>query len=113
MGDGKRQHLHRSNIQQRLPSKIKRMFSDFETLMDPSRNHRNYRSTLTKLTPPIILFMPLLLKGEFSSKEFRFQLSFSSSADLTFTHEGNKTYSVDGLVNFEKMVRFLFLCSDQ
>jgi Rap guanine nucleotide exchange factor 4 len=41
------------------------MFSEFETLMDPSRNHRVYRSTLTKLTPPIILFMPLLLKGLF------------------------------------------------
>jgi Rap guanine nucleotide exchange factor 4 len=39
------------------------MFSEFETLMDPSRNHRVYRTTLTKLTPPIILFMPLLLKG--------------------------------------------------
>lgn len=39
------------------------MFSEFETLMDPSRNHRVYRSTLTKLTPPTILFMPLLLKG--------------------------------------------------
>jgi Rap guanine nucleotide exchange factor 4 len=41
------------------------MFSEFETLMDPSRNHRVYRSTVTKLTPPIILFMPLLLKGLF------------------------------------------------
>ncbi|CAF1636574.1 unnamed protein product [Didymodactylos carnosus] len=60
------------------------MFSEFEALMDPSRNHRSYRSSLTKLTPPIILFMPLLLK------------------DMTFTHEGNKTY-FEGLVNFEKM----------
>ena len=39
------------------------MFSEFETLMDPSRNHRLYRLRLTKLTPPIILFMPLLQKG--------------------------------------------------
>lgn len=37
-----------------------------------------------KLQPPVIPFMPLLLK------------------DMTFAHEGNKT-SVDGLVNFEKM----------
>ena len=66
------------------------MFSEFETLMDPSRNHRVYRSTLTRLTPPIILFMPLLLK------------------DLTFTHEGNKTYLLEGLVNFEKMVTIVF-----
>ena len=61
------------------------MFADFETLMDPSRNHRVYRLFVSKLTPPIIPFMPLLMK------------------DLTFTHDGNKTY-FDGLVNFEKMV---------
>ncbi|CAF0731178.1 unnamed protein product [Rotaria sordida] len=86
---------------ERLPSKIKRMFSEFETLMDPSRNHRVYRSTLTKLTPPTILFMPLLLK------------------DLTFIHEGNKTYLIEGLVNFEKMrmlshtTRTLKICRSQ
>ncbi|CAF1204041.1 unnamed protein product [Adineta steineri] len=86
---------------ERLPSKIKRMFSEFETLMDPSRNHRVYRSTLTKMTPPIILFMPLLLK------------------DLTFIHEGNKTYLIEGLVNFEKMrmlshtMRTMKICRSQ
>lgn len=37
-----------------------------------------------KLQPPVVPFMPLLLK------------------DMTFAHEGNKT-SLDGLVNFEKM----------
>lgn len=36
------------------------------------------------MQPPVIPFMPLLLK------------------DMTFAHEGNKT-SLDGLVNFEKM----------
>ena len=30
-------------------------------------------------------------------------LSSISISDMTFTHEGNKTY-FDGLVNFEKMV---------
>ncbi|CAF0983431.1 unnamed protein product [Rotaria sordida] len=86
---------------ERLPNKIKRMFSEFETLMDPSRNHRIYRSTLTKLTPPIILFMPLLIK------------------DLTFIHEGSKTYLNEGLVNFEKMrmlshtMRTMKICRSQ
>ncbi|CAF3762344.1 unnamed protein product [Rotaria sp. Silwood1] len=86
---------------ERLPSKIKRMFSEFETLMDPSRNHRVYRSTLTKLTAPIILFMPLLIK------------------DLTFIHEGSKTYLNEGLVNFEKMrmlshtMRTMKICRSQ
>uniref|UniRef100_A0AAY4CGU4 Rap guanine nucleotide exchange factor 3-like n=1 Tax=Denticeps clupeoides TaxID=299321 RepID=A0AAY4CGU4_9TELE len=53
---------------------------------DPSRNHRAYRLTVAKLNTPYIPFMPLLLK------------------DVTFTHEGNKTYT-DSLVNFEKMVQ--------
>lgn len=35
--------------------------------MDPSRNHRVYRSTLAKMTPPTILFMPLLQKGSFGA----------------------------------------------
>ncbi|XP_027534342.1 rap guanine nucleotide exchange factor 4 isoform X2 [Neopelma chrysocephalum] len=54
------------------------------TWEDPSRNHRAYRLTVAKLDPPIIPFMPLLIK------------------DMTFTHEGNKTFT-DNLVNFEKM----------
>ncbi|KAL0626232.1 Rap guanine nucleotide exchange factor 4, partial [Plecturocebus cupreus] len=53
-------------------------------LQDPSRNHRAYRLTVAKLEPPLIPFMPLLIK------------------DMTFTHEGNKTF-IDNLVNFEKM----------
>jgi len=84
------------------------MFSEFETLMDPSRNHRVYRSTLTKLTPPIILFMPLLLKGLLEISYGLFFSIFDFYLDLTFTHEGNKTYLVEGLVNFEKMVKIIF-----
>lgn len=68
----------------RLPNKLKRTFADFEALIDPSRNHRRYRLTVAKMVPPIIPFMPLLLK------------------DMTFSHEGNKTY-MEGLLNFEKM----------
>ncbi|XP_052240015.1 rap guanine nucleotide exchange factor 4-like isoform X2 [Dreissena polymorpha] len=73
-----------SQTWEKLPGKFKKMFADFETLMDPSRNHRVYRFSVAKMSPPIIPFMPLLMK------------------DMTFTHEGNKTY-FDGLVNFEKM----------
>ncbi|GAB5573697.1 rap guanine nucleotide exchange factor 4 isoform X4 [Prionailurus iriomotensis] len=64
---------------------------------DPSWNHRVYRLALTKLSPPIIPFMPLLLK------------------DMTFIHEGNHTL-VENLINFEKMrmmaraVRMLHHC---
>uniref|UniRef100_A0A9J8A0W2 Rap guanine nucleotide exchange factor (GEF) 3 n=1 Tax=Cyprinus carpio carpio TaxID=630221 RepID=A0A9J8A0W2_CYPCA len=73
---------------ERLPNKTKRIYCAYERLMDPSRNHRAYRLTVAKLSPPYIPFMPLLLK------------------DMTFIHEGNKNYT-DKLVNFEKMVRVL------
>ncbi|KAJ8016880.1 hypothetical protein DPEC_G00011940 [Dallia pectoralis] len=69
---------------ERVPSKTKRVYYAYERLMDPSRNHRSYRLTVAKLSPPYIPFMPLLLK------------------DMTFIHEGNKNY-LEKLVNFEKM----------
>uniref|UniRef100_A0A673ALJ4 Rap guanine nucleotide exchange factor 4 n=1 Tax=Sphaeramia orbicularis TaxID=375764 RepID=A0A673ALJ4_9TELE len=72
-----------SQTWEKLPSKFKKFYVEFENLMDPSRNHRAYRLTVAKLEPPIIPFMPLLIK------------------DMTFTHEGNKTF-IDNLVNFEK-----------
>uniref|UniRef100_A0A8C9W1N6 Rap guanine nucleotide exchange factor 4 n=1 Tax=Scleropages formosus TaxID=113540 RepID=A0A8C9W1N6_SCLFO len=89
-----------SQTWERLPSKFKKFFAEFESLMDPSRNHRAYRLTVAKLDPPIIPFMPLLIK------------------DMTFTHEGNKTF-IDSLVNFEKMrmiaktVRIVRYCRSQ
>uniref|UniRef100_A0A3P8Z496 Rap guanine nucleotide exchange factor 4 n=1 Tax=Esox lucius TaxID=8010 RepID=A0A3P8Z496_ESOLU len=73
-----------SQTWEKLPSKFRKFYSEFESLMDPSRNHRVYRLTVAKLDPPIIPFMPLLIK------------------DMTFTHDGNKTFT-DSLVNFEKM----------
>lgn len=36
----------------------------FVSLKDPSRNHRAYRLTVAKLEPPLIPFMPLLIKGK-------------------------------------------------
>uniref|UniRef100_A0A7E4V9N5 Rap-GAP domain-containing protein n=1 Tax=Panagrellus redivivus TaxID=6233 RepID=A0A7E4V9N5_PANRE len=73
-----------SSVWDKLSAKMRRQYAEFETLLDPSRNHRAYRMLIAKMTPPIIPFVPLLLK------------------DLTFMHEGNKTYFA-GLVNFEKM----------
>ncbi|XP_078795439.1 rap guanine nucleotide exchange factor 4 isoform X2 [Oryzias latipes] len=73
-----------SQTWEKLPSKFKKFYGEFENLMDPSRNHRSYRLIFSKLEPPVIPFMPLLIK------------------DMTFTHEGNKTF-IDNLVNFEKM----------
>ncbi|PWA25340.1 hypothetical protein CCH79_00005163 [Gambusia affinis] len=51
-----------SQTWEKLPSKFKKFYAEFESMMDPSRNHRSYRLTVTKLEPPIIPFMPLLLK---------------------------------------------------
>ncbi|XP_077175816.1 rap guanine nucleotide exchange factor 4 isoform X3 [Paroedura picta] len=85
---------------EKLPSKFKKIYAEFESLMDPSRNHRAYRLTVAKQEPPVIPFMPLLIK------------------DMTFTHEGNKTF-IDSLVNFEKMrmisntVRTVKFCRSQ
>jgi len=82
---------------ERLPHKVRKLYSALERLLDPSWNHRVYRLLLTKLSPPIIPFMPLLLK------------------DMTFIHEGNHTL-VENLINFEKMrmlaraVRMLHRC---
>ncbi|XP_005721168.1 rap guanine nucleotide exchange factor 4-like isoform X2 [Pundamilia nyererei] len=73
-----------SQTWEKLPTKFKKFYAEFENMMDPSRNHRSYRLTVTKLEPPIIPFVPLLLK------------------DMTFTHEGNKTF-IDNMINFEKM----------
>uniref|UniRef100_A0A8C6IMG5 Uncharacterized protein n=1 Tax=Melopsittacus undulatus TaxID=13146 RepID=A0A8C6IMG5_MELUD len=53
-------------------------------LQDPSLNHKAYRDAFKKMKSPKIPFMPLLLK------------------DVTFIHEGNKTF-LDNLVNFEKL----------
>ncbi|XP_075706239.1 rap guanine nucleotide exchange factor 3 [Rhinoderma darwinii] len=73
-----------SKTWQRLPNKTRKLYSIFERLMDPSWNHRSYRLAVAKLSPPLIPFLPLILK------------------DLTFIHEGNRS-TLDNLVNFEKM----------
>lgn len=76
-----------SRLQQtweKVPYKFRKLYQEFEALIDPSRNHRAYRVFVGKLQPPLIPFMPLLLK------------------DMTFVHEGNKS-TLNGLVNFEKM----------
>uniref|UniRef100_A0A8C8SMV7 Rap guanine nucleotide exchange factor 3 n=1 Tax=Pelusios castaneus TaxID=367368 RepID=A0A8C8SMV7_9SAUR len=70
---------------ERLPHKSRKLHSALERMLDPSWNHRVYRLALAKLTPPIIPFIPLLLK------------------DMTFIHEGNRTLA-ENLINFEKMV---------
>ncbi|CAL9693900.1 unnamed protein product [Knipowitschia caucasica] len=67
-----------------LPGKFRKQFQQFESLADPSRNHKSYRDLMQTLRPPLIPFTPLLLK------------------DLTFLHESCKTFHAD-LVNFEKM----------
>ncbi|XP_063997037.1 rap guanine nucleotide exchange factor 3 isoform X3 [Pogoniulus pusillus] len=69
---------------ERLPHKVRKLHSALERMLDPSWNHRVYRLAVAKLSPPIIPFVPLLLK------------------DMTFIHEGNRTLA-ENLINFEKM----------
>nr|XP_060638087.1 rap guanine nucleotide exchange factor 5 [Anolis sagrei ordinatus] len=73
-----------SQTWERIPGKFKKLFTELESLTDPSLNHKAYRDTFKKMKSPKIPFMPLLLK------------------DVTFIHEGNKTF-LDNLVNFEKL----------
>uniref|UniRef100_A0A1I8ERW0 Ras-GEF domain-containing protein n=1 Tax=Wuchereria bancrofti TaxID=6293 RepID=A0A1I8ERW0_WUCBA len=73
-----------THLWDKLPSKMKQQYAEFEELLDPCRNHRAYRMLTANMSAPTVPFIPLLLK------------------DLTFTHEGNKTYFA-GLINFEKM----------
>uniref|UniRef100_A0A667XXM4 Rap guanine nucleotide exchange factor 5 n=1 Tax=Myripristis murdjan TaxID=586833 RepID=A0A667XXM4_9TELE len=70
---------------EKCPGKFKKLFSELELITDPSLNHKAYREAFKRMKPPKIPFMPLLLK------------------DITFIHEGNKTFH-DNLVNFEKLV---------
>ncbi|XP_044037472.1 LOW QUALITY PROTEIN: rap guanine nucleotide exchange factor-like 1 [Siniperca chuatsi] len=67
-----------------VSGKFRKQFQQFESIADPSRNHKSYRDLITSLRPPLIPFTPLLLK------------------DLTFLHESCKTFHGE-LVNFEKM----------
>ncbi|CAJ0920497.1 unnamed protein product [Ranitomeya imitator] len=79
-----------SQTWEKIPGKLKKLFSELESLTDPSLNHKAYRDAFKKMKPPKIPFMPLLLK------------------DVTFIHEGNKTF-LDNLVNFEKLINLLFI----
>ncbi|KAM9309729.1 rap guanine nucleotide exchange factor 5-like [Pholidichthys leucotaenia] len=86
-----------SQTWEKIPGKFRKLFSELETITDPSLNHKAYRDSFRKMKAPKIPFLPLLLK------------------DITFTHEGNKTFH-DNLVNFEKlhmiadMVRLIRQC---
>lgn len=73
-----------SQTWEKIPGKFKKLFSELETITDPSLNHKAYRESFKKMKAPKIPFPPLLLK------------------DITFIHEGNKTFH-DNLVNFEKL----------
>ncbi|XP_061572627.1 rap guanine nucleotide exchange factor 5-like isoform X1 [Cololabis saira] len=73
-----------SQTWEKIPGKFKKLFSELESVTDPSLNHKVYRDSFKKMKPPKIPFLPLLIK------------------DMTFVHEGNKTFH-DNLVNFEKL----------
>uniref|UniRef100_A0A8C0QH49 Rap guanine nucleotide exchange factor 5 n=1 Tax=Canis lupus familiaris TaxID=9615 RepID=A0A8C0QH49_CANLF len=53
-----------SQTWEKIPGKFKKLFSELESLTDPSLNHKAYRDAFKKMKPPKIPFMPLLLKGQ-------------------------------------------------
>ncbi|GAB0184522.1 rap guanine nucleotide exchange factor 5 [Grus japonensis] len=59
-----------SQTWEKIPGKFKKLFTELESLTDPSLNHKAYRDAFKKMKSPKIPFMPLLLKGnEVPSKE--------------------------------------------
>ncbi|MCL4137815.1 UNVERIFIED_CONTAM: hypothetical protein GTU68_020311, partial [Idotea baltica] len=70
----------------RVPNRYRKIFSDLETVMDPSQNMKNYRKLASSSSSqaPMIPFYPIVKK------------------DLLFLNEGNDD-EVDGLINFEKL----------
>uniref|UniRef100_I3MFF6 Rap guanine nucleotide exchange factor 5 n=1 Tax=Ictidomys tridecemlineatus TaxID=43179 RepID=I3MFF6_ICTTR len=54
-----------SQTWEKIPGKFKKLFSELESLTDPSLNHKAYRDAFKKMKPPKIPFMPLLLKGNY------------------------------------------------
>lgn len=42
---------------------------------DPCRNHKSYREVISKMKPPVIPFVPLILKGERHSRALLATLS--------------------------------------
>lgn len=68
-----------------------------------------YAFAIAKLQPPVIPFMPLLLKGlVVCTCEILYIIVHFIYLDTTFISEGNETY-IDGLVNFEKMVNYYYI----
>ncbi|XP_066028950.1 rap guanine nucleotide exchange factor 4 [Pocillopora verrucosa] len=51
-----------SQTWEKLPSKFRKIYEEFEGILEPSRNHRVYRLLAGKMKPPILPFMPLLIK---------------------------------------------------
>eukprot|EP00075_Anas_platyrhynchos_P017470 XP_027306723.1 rap guanine nucleotide exchange factor 5 isoform X1 [Anas platyrhynchos] len=52
-----------SQTWEKIPGKFKKLFTELESLTDPSLNHKAYRDAFKKMKSPKIPFMPLLLKG--------------------------------------------------
>uniref|UniRef100_A0A671MH59 Rap guanine nucleotide exchange factor (GEF) 5a n=1 Tax=Sinocyclocheilus anshuiensis TaxID=1608454 RepID=A0A671MH59_9TELE len=48
---------------EKVPGKFRKLFSELESLTDPSLNHKAYRDAFRKMKSPKIPFLPLLLKG--------------------------------------------------
>lgn len=54
MGLGNQAVSRLSQTWERLPSKLRRTFEELENLIEPSRNHKRYRSAVAKLQPPLV-----------------------------------------------------------
>ncbi|KAK2501535.1 hypothetical protein MC885_012616 [Smutsia gigantea] len=71
-----------SQTWEKIPGKFKKLFSELESLTDPSLNHKAYRDAFKKMKPPKIPFMPLLLKG--NNFSIFYAMEVPSSRNVSF-----------------------------
>jgi hypothetical protein len=67
-----------------LPQKSKQQYEELEKACSPSKNMKAYRDLLAEKKPPILPFLPILMK------------------DLTFMQDGNPSM-YKHMVNFDKL----------
>ncbi|RDD44624.1 Rap guanine nucleotide exchange factor 4 [Trichoplax sp. H2] len=71
---------------EKIQIRIHKKMKELQSIMDPSRNYRTYRSMAREMKPPFIPYTPLLIR------------------DLLAIDTNNETYKAESkLINFEKM----------
>lgn len=93
MGLGNQAVSRLSQTWERLPSKLRRTFEDLENLIDPSRNHKRYRSAVAKLQPPLV-------------SHFLIDLSFVKFSDASHFQNIKEVVKLFELISFRHVAKY-------